>query len=83
MPNASRKIAAILAADVVDYSRLMGVDDEKTLAILKDRRAIFERLVGEFQDHEFGNVGDSLMAQFPSAVNAVRCAQAIQHAIAR
>ena len=82
MPNASRKIVAILAADVVDYSRLMGVDDEKTLAVLKDRRAVFDRLVNEFQGQEFGSVGDSLMAQFPSAVNAVRCAQAIQQAIA-
>ena len=81
MPRSSRKIAAILAADVVDYSRLMGVDDEGTLAALKDRRAIFDRLVGEFEGSEFGSVGDSLMAQFPSAVNAVRCAQAIQRAI--
>ena len=82
MSKATRKIAAILAADVVDYSRLMGVDDEKTLAVLKERRAIFDRLVSEFQGQEFGSVGDSLMAQFPSAVNAVRCAQAIQRAIA-
>ena len=81
MPKSSRKIAAILAADVVDYSRLMGVDDARTLAALKDRRAIFDRLVGEFEGPEFGSVGDSLMAQFPSAVNAVRCAQAIQRAI--
>ena len=81
MPKSTRKIAAILAADVVDYSRLMGVDDEGTLAALKDRRAIFDRLVGEFEGAEFGSVGDSLMAQFPSAVNAVRCAQAIQHAV--
>lgn len=83
MSKASRKIAAILAADVVDYSRLMGVDDEGTLAALKDRRAIFDRLVSEFDGQEFGSVGDSLMAQFPSAVNAVRGAQAIQHAIAQ
>ena len=83
MPKTSRKIAAILAADVVDYSRLMGVDDEQTLALLKERREIFDRLVGEFEGREFGSVGDSLMAQFASAVNAVRCAQAIQRAIAR
>ncbi len=73
-----RKIAAILAADVVDYSRLMGVDEESTLAGLKLRRSIFDRLVAECGGHEFGSVGDSLMAQFPSAVNAVRCAQAVQ-----
>jgi class 3 adenylate cyclase/tetratricopeptide (TPR) repeat protein len=83
MPKTTRKIAAILAADVVGYSRLMGVDDEQTLASLKERREIFDRLVGEFDGREFGSVGDSLMAQFGSAVNAVRCAQEIQRTIAR
>src|SRR5688572_17111486 len=82
MPKTTRKIAAILAADVVGYSRLMGADDEQALASLKERRGIFDRLVGEFDGREFGSVGDSLMAQFGSAVNAVRCAQEIQRAIA-
>lgn len=77
----SRKIAAILAADVVEYSRLMGSDDAATLAALKVRRAIFDRLVTEFDGQEFGSVGDSLMSQFSSVINAVRCALAIQHAI--
>ena len=81
MPKTSRKIAAILAADVVNYSRLMGVDDAQALASLKERREIFDRLVSEFEGREFGSVGDSLMAQFASAVNAVRCAQEIQRAI--
>ena len=76
-----RKIAAILAADVVEYSRLMGIDEESTLAGLKLRRALFKRLVAEGGGHEFGSVGDSLMATFPSAVNAVRCAQAIQQQV--
>jgi adenylate cyclase len=78
-----RKIATILAADVVEYSRLMGVDEAGTVAALKVRRALFEQLVREFEGSEFGSVGDSLMAQFPSAVNAVQCAQAIQRAIAK
>ena len=78
----ARKIAAILAADVVEYSRLMGADEPGTLDALKIRRALFESLVRDFDGHEFGSVGDSLMAQFPSAVNAVRCAQAIQQAVA-
>jgi TolB-like protein/class 3 adenylate cyclase/Tfp pilus assembly protein PilF len=82
MVKDSRKIAAILAADVVEYSRLMGVDEQGTLAALKIRRAIFDRLVKESGGQEFGSVGDSLMAQFPSAINAVRCAQNLQHAIA-
>lgn len=77
----ARRIAAILAADVVGYSRLMGADDEAALASLKAVRSRFDRLVAEFDGRVFGSVGDSLMAQFASAVNAVRCAQAIQHAI--
>jgi adenylate cyclase len=82
MVTDSRKIAAILAADIVGYSRLMGVDEAGTLAALKIRRALFDKLVKEFDGREFGSVGDSLMAQFPSAVNAVRCARDLQHAIA-
>ena len=78
----SRKIAAILAADVVEYSRLMDADERGTLGAFKIRRAIFGRLVQEFDGQEFGSVGDSLMAQFPSATNAVRCALNLQHAIA-
>ncbi len=77
----NRKIAAILAADVVEYSRLMGTDDAATLAALKVRRSIFDRLVTELDGQEFGSVGDSLMAQFSSVINAVRCALAIQQAI--
>ena len=64
MVRDSRKIAAILAADVVDYSRLMGADEAGTLAALKTRRTTFEELVREFDGREFGSVGDSLMAEF-------------------
>ena len=82
MVRDSRKIAAILAADVVDYSRLMGADEAGTLAALAIRRRFFDTLVQEFDGRVFGSVGDSLMAEFASAVNAVQCAQAIQDAIA-
>ncbi len=82
MLQRGRKIAAILAADVVEYTRLMGMDEPATLAALKVRRGIFERLVGEFEGRVFGSVGDSLMAQFPSAVNAVQCGLAIQRSVA-
>jgi TolB-like protein/class 3 adenylate cyclase/tetratricopeptide (TPR) repeat protein len=78
MQRDSRVIAAILAADVVDYSRLMGADEPGTLAALKARRAIFDEEVAEFGGREFGSVGDSLMAEFHSAVNAVSAALAIQ-----
>jgi len=83
MVRDSRKIAAILAADVVDYSRLMGADEAGTLAALAIRREIFDTLVREFDGHVFGSVGDSLMAEFASAVNAVECAKLVQDAIAR
>ncbi len=82
MVRDSRKIAAILAADVVDYSRLMGADEAGTLAALAVRRRFFDTLVQEFDGRVFGSVGDSLMAEFASAVNAVQCAQAIQDCIA-
>ena len=82
MVRDSRKIAAILAADVVDYSRLMGADEAGTLAALAIRRGFFDTLVQEFDGRVFGSVGDSLMAEFASAVNAVQCAQAIQDCIA-
>ena len=52
-----------------------------TLAALRNRRAVFDELVREFDGHEFGSVGDSLMAEFHSAVNAVSCALAIQERI--
>ena len=82
MVRDSRKIAAILAADVVDYSRLMAADEAGTLAALAIRRTLFDTLVVEFDGRVFGSVGDSLMAEFPSAVHAVECAQSIQGAVA-
>ncbi len=81
MVKDSRKIAAILAADVVEYSRLSSADEAAALSALKIRRAVFDELVGEFDGREFGSVGDSLMAKFPSAVNAVLCALEIQRRV--
>ncbi|MGH8135980.1 MAG: adenylate/guanylate cyclase domain-containing protein, partial [Steroidobacteraceae bacterium] len=81
MVKDSRKLAAILAADVVEYSRLMSADEAGTLAALRIRRAVFDELVKAFDGLEFGSVGDSLMAEFPSAVNAVQCALAVQQRI--
>jgi len=82
MQKDSRIIAAILAADVVEYSRLMSSDEPGTLAALKARRSLFADQVAEFGGSEFGSVGDSLMARFPSAVNAVAAALSIQEAVA-
>lgn len=79
--NPQRKVTTIMAADVVDYSRLMGENDNTTLRNLKIRRVAFEHFVKSFGGRVFGTVGDSFMAEFPSALNSVRCAINLQEAI--
>jgi TolB-like protein/Flp pilus assembly protein TadD len=77
-----RRLVAILAADVAGYSALMERDEEGTLARLKDCRAAFETIVAEHRGRVFGEAGDSLIAAFDSPVEAVRCAQHAQQALA-
>ncbi len=73
-----RKLAAILSADVAGYSRLAALDEEGTLGALDVcRKRIFE-LVDEHGGRIFGSAGDGFVAEFPSAVRAVRCAVDIQ-----
>jgi adenylate cyclase len=79
----SRRLAAILAADVVGYSRLMAADEEGTVATLSTYRGVIDGLVAEHQGRIFGSAGDSVIAEFNSAVQAVRCAVAIQRAMHR
>ena len=76
-----RRMAAILAADVVGYSRLMGKDEEATLATLKAHRKVIDDLITRHQGRVFGSAGDSVIAEFASPVDAVRCATEIQLAI--
>ena len=71
-----RGLAAILAADVVGYSRLMGEDEEATLATLKSHQDVFDELIQTDDGHVFGGAGDSVIAEFASPVEAVRCARA-------
>src|SRR5262245_44980977 len=73
-----RRMAAILAADVVGYSRLMGKDEEGTLATLKMYREIIDALIAHHEGRVFGSAGDSVLAEFASPVEAVRCATEIQ-----
>ncbi len=73
-----RRLAAILAADVVGYSRLMDVDEEATLRTLKAYRQIIGVLVTSHRGRVFGAAGDSVIAEFASPVEAVRCAVEIQ-----
>ncbi len=76
-----RRLAAILAADVAGYSRLMGNDEEGTLAALKAcRRELIEPKIAEHRGRIVKTTGDGAMVEFASAVDATRCAMEIQHA---
>src|SRR5947209_18172093 len=77
-----RKLAAIFAADIAGYSRLMARDEVATLARLKACRAIIDRLLASHRGRIFNNAGDSVVADFASAVDAVQCAAAVQAAMA-
>jgi TolB-like protein/class 3 adenylate cyclase len=77
-----RRLAAIFAADVVGYSRLMGVDEESTLRTLQSYREIIDRLIVRHDGRIFATGGDSVLAEFASPVEAVRCAMAIQDELA-
>ena len=82
-PRAARRLAAILAADVVGYSRLMGQDEQGTLQRLKaHRKELIEPLVAEHRGRIVNLAGDSALCEFPSVVEAVACAVAIQDGMA-
>jgi TolB-like protein/tetratricopeptide (TPR) repeat protein len=78
-----RRLAAILAADVAGYSRLMGADEEGTLAQLKaHRRELIDLKIAEHRGRIVKTTGDGALVEFASAVDAVRCAMEIQRAMA-
>ena len=79
-----RRLAAILVADVVGYSRLMAADEEGTLARMKALRGdVIDPKVGEYGGRIFKTTGDGFLAEFPSAVDAVRHAVDVQRVMAR
>jgi adenylate cyclase len=81
-PRAERRLAAILAADVAGYSRLMGADEEGTLERLKAlRRELVDPKVAEHQGRIVKVTGDGMLVAFSSVVDAVRCAVAVQQAM--
>jgi len=81
--RADRRLAAILAADVAGYSRLMGADEEGTLAALKAHRAaLIDPAVAEHRGRIVKTTGDGALVEFASAVDAVRCAVAVQEGMA-
>ena len=75
----TRRLAAIFAADVVGYSRLMGADEEGTLERLKAlRRQLIDPKIKEHRGRIVKTTGDGVLAEFPSVVDAVRCAAEVQ-----
>src|SRR5450432_4704534 len=83
LPRTERKLAAILAADVVGYSRLMGLDEEGTLAQLRaHRRALIDPKIEAHHGRIVKTTGDGMLVEFASAVDAVRCAVEIQRGMA-
>ena len=74
-----RRLTAVLAADVVGYSRLMGLDEAGTLSALKThRREMTDHKIAEHKGHIVKVTGDGMLVEFPSVVNAVACATEIQ-----
>jgi adenylate cyclase len=76
-----RRLAAIFAADVAGYSRLMNQNEVGTLRSLTASREIIDRLITEYGGRIANTAGDSVLAEFPSAVDAVRCAVDLQDAL--
>jgi adenylate cyclase len=81
-PTLDRRLVAILAADVESYSRLMALDEEGALATLSAHRTIADDLIVAFRGRIANTAGDSVLAEFASVVDAVRCAMEIQDKIA-
>jgi adenylate cyclase len=77
-----RRLSAILAADIAGYSALMGADEARTVRDLKGHQAVVIPMVGEFAGRIIDTAGDGILAEFPSVVNAVECAVAIQSKMA-
>jgi len=76
------RLSAILAADIAGYSALMGADEARTVRDLKGHQSVVLPMIGEFIGRIIDTAGDGILAEFPSVVNAVKCALAIQSRMA-
>src|SRR6201993_4277409 len=76
-----RKIAAIFAADIAGYSRLVAEDEEETLRRLASYRQVTDDFIAKGGGRIFNTAGDAVLAEFPSAVEAVRCAIDVQESL--
>jgi adenylate cyclase len=74
-----RKLAALLSADAVEYSRLMGDDEEGTVRTLTAYREVFSTLIQQHNGKVLDTPGDNLLAEFVSVVDAAQCAVAVQN----
>ena len=81
-PIVQRRLAAILCADVAGYTRLMNADESGTLRLLSSHREVTDRLIAQHGGRIANTAGDSILAEFPSAVDALQCALGIQERIA-
>jgi class 3 adenylate cyclase len=82
-PKISRKLAAILAADIAGYSALMGADEARTVQDLKAHQAVILPMIPKLGGRIIDTAGDGVLAEFGSVVNAVECATAIQRVMAQ
>src|SRR5215467_7900780 len=78
----SRRLAAILAADIAGYSSLMGADEEATVAELKAHQVVVLPMINEYGGRIIDTAGDGILAEFGSVLSAVKCAIAIQKTMA-
>src|SRR6185295_2948449 len=78
-----RRLAAIVAADVAGYSRLMGLDEVGTARTLREHRAVTDVLVAKHGGRIVKTTGDGVLLEFPSVVDAVECSVAVQAVMAQ
>jgi adenylate cyclase len=81
-PKVSRRLAAILAADITGYSALMGVDEARSVRDLKGHQPAIFPLISDHGGRIIDTAGDGILAEFASVVKAVECALAIQQTMA-
>jgi class 3 adenylate cyclase/pimeloyl-ACP methyl ester carboxylesterase len=77
-PSTKRRLAAILAADIAGYSRLMGENEDATVRDLKNHQAVILPLIGHYGGRIIDTAGDGILAEFPSVIGAAECAVEIQ-----
>jgi adenylate cyclase len=78
-----RKLSAILSADVVGYSRLMGEDEVATIQTLTSHKETMRKMIRQFRGRVVDSIGDNLLAEFTSVVDAVQCAVKVQQVLCK